>query len=169
MSCLSNEVHIFEQIPFFSGVTNDGSEHIISIFTVDGQSVFWLFLRKPVGDSWGLLGDDSQRCSLTPCKNPACYQFCPPEMLLSLRYYLSGGNSSWEANVLLIINHWNNKFLILLSPTYTTGAHFLTDQISPKAYLFCWICSLKEYRVHLYAGDMMTLPNGNIFRVTDPL
>ena len=48
--------------------------------------VFWLYLRKPARDSWGLLVGDPQQYSLTPCKNPACYQFWPPQMLFSLGY-----------------------------------------------------------------------------------
>ena len=30
---------------------NDISEYIVSIFTIDGQLVFALYLRKPAGDS----------------------------------------------------------------------------------------------------------------------
>ena len=73
MSWLSNETQICGEISYLSGIIKDRSEYIISIFTVDGHSVFWLHLRKPARDSWGLLAGDPQQYSLIPCKNPACY------------------------------------------------------------------------------------------------
>ena len=44
------------------------SEYIISIFTIDGHSVYSLYLWKPVGDSWELLSGDPQQNSLIICK-----------------------------------------------------------------------------------------------------
>ena len=58
---------------FFSGIIDDILKYIIFFFKADGDSVFLLYLRKPAGDSWGLLADDPQQYFLTPCKNPACY------------------------------------------------------------------------------------------------
>ena len=42
----------------FIGIIDDTLEWIISIFKVEGHSVYLLYLRKPAGDSWGLLTGD---------------------------------------------------------------------------------------------------------------
>ena len=55
----------------------DIAEYVIFIF----YSISLLNLGKPAGDSWGVLARDLQQYFLVPCRNPAYYQFCPPQAL----------------------------------------------------------------------------------------
>ena len=73
MSRVSNKLLICKKILYLGGNIDDILKYIIFFFKADGDSVFLLYLRKPAGDSWGLLADDPQKYFLTPCKNPACY------------------------------------------------------------------------------------------------
>ena len=69
MSRVSNKLLICKNILYFSGIIDVIIKYFILFFKADGDSVFLLYLRKPAGDSWGLLADDPQQYSLTPCKN----------------------------------------------------------------------------------------------------
>ena len=64
----SNMLHIFKKIFDFIEIIDDILEYIIFIFKIDGHSVILLYLRKPTGDSWGLLTGDLWQYFLTPCK-----------------------------------------------------------------------------------------------------
>ena len=57
-SRIYNEIQICRKILYFNGIINDITECIVSIVTVNGHSVYSLYLRKPAADSWGLLAGD---------------------------------------------------------------------------------------------------------------
>ena len=59
-----------------------GQNILFQFFTVDSHSVFWLYLRKPAGDSWGILAGDPQQYSLTPCKIQLVINFVHPKCYL---------------------------------------------------------------------------------------
>ena len=63
------------------------SEYIISILTVDGLSVYSLYLKKPAGDSWGLLVGDPNNIPWLHAKIQLVINFVHPKC------YLAWGNS----------------------------------------------------------------------------
>ena len=61
--------YIYSKIFNSIGINDDTLEYIIFIFKADCHPVILLYLRKPTGDF------------ITPWKNSASDQFCPPQML----------------------------------------------------------------------------------------
>ena len=78
MSSLVNEYHIVMKLLEFSLIINDMVELIIFILKVDSPSVYWMYLRKPTGDSFGIWTADPQQYLLTESKNTACPYFFSP-------------------------------------------------------------------------------------------
>ena len=87
---------------------NDVSEYIISIFTMDGRSVYSLYLRKPTGDSWGLSANDSQQYSLTPCKIKLVINFVHPKC------YLAHPCMNWLCKLFVTVREVCNPLVSLL-------------------------------------------------------
>ena len=63
MSRVSNKLLTRKKILYSSGIIDDILRYIIFFFKAYGDSVFLLYLRKPAGDSWGLLADDPNNIS----------------------------------------------------------------------------------------------------------